>query len=76
MKYSRIPGEKFLKTLFPGDELKGLRAALYMLAPIKDFSAIGMLLYIGFALRGRAYQPEGGAFKAAEAFTEAALRNG
>jgi hypothetical protein len=29
-----------------------------MLAPIKDFSAIGMLLYIGFALRGRAYQPE------------------
>ena len=47
-----------------------------MLAPIKDFSAIGMLLYIAFAIRGSAYQPEGGALKAAEAFEEAARRNG
>ena len=76
MKYSKMPGEEFLKTLFPGDDLKGLRAALYMLAPIKDFSAIGMLLYLAFALRGRAYQPEGGALKAAEAFADAASRNG
>lgn len=76
IKYSKTPGEEFLKTLFPGDELAGLRAALYMLAPIKNFSAIGMLLYIGFALQGRAFQPEGGAFKAAAAFAEAAVRNG
>ncbi len=47
-----------------------------MLAPIKNFSAVGMLLYIAFALRGRAYLPEGGALKASEAFAEAASRNG
>lgn len=76
MKYGRMPGEEMLKVLFPGDELQGLRAALYMLAPIKNFSAIGMLLYIAFAIRGSAYQPEGGALKAAEAFAEAAARNG
>jgi phytoene dehydrogenase-like protein len=58
LKYGRMSGESFLTSLFPGDDLKGLRAALYMLAPIKDFSAIGMLLYIAFALKGRAYQPE------------------
>jgi phytoene dehydrogenase-like protein len=39
-------------------------------------SAIGMLLYIGFALRGSAYQPKGGASKAAEAFAAAGARNG
>jgi phytoene dehydrogenase-like protein len=76
LRYSRMPGAKFLESLFPGDVLAGLRAALYMLAPIKDFSAIGMLLYIGFALRGSAYQPEGGAIKAAEAFAAAAARHG
>jgi len=27
MKYSRMPGEEFLKTLFPGDDLKGGSAA-------------------------------------------------
>jgi phytoene dehydrogenase-like protein len=76
LRYSRMPAERFLETLFPGDELRGLRAALYMLAPIKDFSAIGMLLYIGFALRGSAYVPEGGAYRAAEAFAGAAASNG
>jgi phytoene dehydrogenase-like protein len=76
MKYSKTPGEELLKSLFPGDDLSGLRAALYMLAPIKNFSAIGMLLYIAFALRGSAYQPDGGALKAAEAFAEAAAHNG
>lgn len=76
LRYSRVPGVAFLESLFPGDALAGLRATLYMLAPIKDFSAIGMLLYIGFALRGRAYQPEGGAIKAAEAFAAAAAGNG
>ena len=76
LRYSRMPGIQFLESLFPGDALAGLRATLYMLAPIKDFSAIGMLLYIGFALRGSAYQPEGGATKAAEAFAAAAARNG
>lgn len=76
LRYSRMPGVKFLEALFPGDGLAGLRATLYMLAPIKDFSAIGMLLYIGFALRGSAYVPEGGAYRAAEAFASAAVRNG
>jgi prolycopene isomerase len=76
LKYARMPGEQFLQATFPGDELKGLRSALYMLAPIKDFSAIGMLLYIGFALRGRAYVPRGEALRAAEAFAQAASANG
>lgn len=76
LHYSRMAGVKFLEPLFPGETLAGLRAALYMLAPIKDFSAIGMLLYIGFALRGSAYVPEGGAVKAAEAFAAAATHNG
>lgn len=76
LRYSRMPAVKFLESLFPGEALAGLRATLYMLAPIKDFSAIGLLLYIGFALRGCAYLPAGGAIKAAEAFAGAAVHNG
>lgn len=76
MKYGNMPAEDLLTSLFPGEALAGLRAALYMLAPIKDFNAIGILLYIGFALRGKAYQPRGGAIAAAQAFAEAAHYNG
>jgi phytoene dehydrogenase-like protein len=76
MKYGRTPAGIFLESLFPGEELKGLRAALCMIAPIKRIPAIGLLLFIGFALRGRAFLPEGGAIKAGEAFAAAAARHG
>lgn len=76
MEYGRVPADAFLESLFPGEELKGLRAALYMIAPIKRIPAIGLLLFIGFALRGRAFLPEGGAIKAGEAFAAAAARHG
>lgn len=76
MKYGRMPLAQFLESLFPGDEMEGLRCALYMITPIKNITAIGLLVYIGFALRGRAYWPEGGAIKAGERFAAAAIRNG
>lgn len=76
LKYSKMPAEKFLESLFPGEELKGLRVSLFSIAPIKDISAIGMLAFIGFALKGRAYAPHGGAQKIADAFEEAVLTNG
>ncbi len=76
LKYSKMPAEKFLELLFPGDELKGLRVALFSIAPIKDISAIGMLAFIGFALKGRAHAPVGGSQRIADAFEEAVLKNG
>ncbi|MGF7117067.1 phytoene desaturase family protein [Methanobacterium oryzae] len=76
LKYSKMPAEKFLESLFPGDELKGLRVALFSIAPIEGISAIGMLAFIGFALKGRAYAPVGGAQKVADAFEEAVIKNG
>lgn len=76
LKYAKMPAEKLLLELFPSDDLKGLRMALYTIAPLRDISAIGFLALIGFALKGRAYEPVGGAYKTAEAFESAAIRNG
>jgi phytoene dehydrogenase-like protein len=76
LKYSKIPTEEFLESLFPGDELKGLRVALHSIAPIKNVSAIGILAFIGFALKGSAYGPEGGAQKIGDAFENAVKING
>jgi phytoene dehydrogenase-like protein len=76
LKYARMPAEKLLLELFPGDELKGLRITLYSIAPIKDIPAIGILAFIGFALKGRAYEPVGGAYKTGIAFENAVIRNG
>lgn len=71
-----MPAEEYLARLFPGEELAGLRAALYTLAPIPGMSAVGPLAMLGTGLRGRAYAPKGGSQILADAFAEAALRNG
>jgi prolycopene isomerase len=71
-----MPTEKFLESLFPGDEFKGLRVALHSIAPIKNVGAIGILAFIGFALKGSAYASEGGAQKIGDAFEKAVKING
>ena len=71
-----IPAERYFERLFPGETLAGLRAALYTLAPIPDMPAIGPLVMLGTGLRGRIYSPRGGSQVLAEAFAEAADRNG
>jgi phytoene dehydrogenase-like protein len=76
LKYSKMSAEKFLETLFPGEEFKGLRVALFSIAPIEGISAVGMLAFIGFSLKGRAHAPIGGAQKVADAFEEAVVKNG
>jgi phytoene dehydrogenase-like protein len=73
---SRMPAEKYFAGLFPGDDLAGLRAALYTLAPIPDMPALGQLAILGIGLRGKVYSPCGGSQVLADAFAEAALRNG
>jgi len=75
-RWGSTPAEKYLAHLFPGDELAGLRAALYTLAPISGMPAIGPLAILGTGLRGKAYSPRGGAQVLADAFANAALRNG
>jgi phytoene dehydrogenase-like protein len=76
LRYARVSADELLHELFPGDDLAGLRAALYLLAPIPGIAAFGMLLYIAFALTGRAWVPRGGASQASLAFAEAASRRG
>jgi phytoene dehydrogenase-like protein len=76
LRFSRMPAEEYFARLFPGDDLAGLRAALYTLAPIPDMPAIGQLAILGIGLRGRIYAPRGGSQVLADAFAEAALRNG
>ena len=75
-RLSRMPAEEFFAGLFPGDDLAGLRAALYTLAPIPGMPAIGPLAILGTGLRGRAYAPRGGSQILADAFAEAAIHNG
>jgi phytoene dehydrogenase-like protein len=76
IKYSVKSAASLLNELFPGEELEGLRSSLHSIAPIKDISAIGILIFIGFALKERAFHPVGGAKKVAEAFAEALEKNG
>lgn len=71
-----LPADEYLAKLFPGDDLAGLRAALYTLAPIPGMSAAGPLAILGTGLRGRAYAPKGGSHVLADAFAEAAVRRG
>jgi prolycopene isomerase len=71
-----MPAERYFERLFPGAGLAGLRAALHALAPIPDMPAIGPLVMLGTGLRGRTYSPRGGSQVLAEAFAEAATRNG
>jgi prolycopene isomerase len=71
-----LPAETLLADLFPGTGLAGLRAALYTLAPITDMPALGLLAILGIGLRGKLYSPRGGSQVLADAFAEAARRNG
>lgn len=75
-RLGRTPTERYLAGLFPGDEMAGLRAALHTLAPIPGMPALGLLAVLGIGLRGKAYSPRGGAQVLADAFAEAAVRNG
>jgi phytoene dehydrogenase-like protein len=75
-RLGRMPAEQFFERLFPGDGLKGLRAALYTLAPIPGMPAMGPLAILGIGLRGRLYSPRGGTQVLADAFAQAALNNG
>lgn len=75
-RLARTPADQYLARLFPGDDLAGLRAALYTLAPIPDMPAAGPLAILGIGLRGKAYSPRGGAQVLADAFAAAALCNG
>lgn len=76
VRYARLPADRFLDSFFPGEELRGLRTSLRMLAPVPGISAIGVIAMLGIALRGRAHSPVGGAHRIADAFAEAAQRSG
>ncbi len=76
LKYSRMPMEGFLESLFPGDDLKCLCLGLRAIIPMADFPAIGMLGILSIALQGLAFEPIDGAQKIADAFAEAVHTNG
>jgi phytoene dehydrogenase-like protein len=76
VRYARLPAERFLDSFFPGEELRGLRTSLHMLAPIPGISAIGVIAMLGIALRGMAYSPIGGAQQIGNAFADPARRSG
>jgi phytoene dehydrogenase-like protein len=76
VRYARMPAERFLESFFPGEELRGLRTLLYLLAPIAGISAIGLIAMLGIALEGRAHSPVGGAQRIGDAFADAARRRG
>ncbi len=70
-KYARMRAQTLLAQLFPGQDLKALRAALHMIAPNPSASAIDLLMTIAMALTGRAFAPIGGAQRMGSAFAEA-----
>ena len=75
-RLATTPAETYLQTLFPGEGLAGLRAALHLLAPIPGMPAVGPLAILGTSLRGRLYAPRGGSQALADAFAAAAVQNG
>ena len=52
-----------MERLFPGPELQGLRTALMMVAPAEGMPALGVMVFLAFALRGDAHRPVGGTQK-------------
>ncbi|MCL5735250.1 MAG: NAD(P)/FAD-dependent oxidoreductase [Actinobacteria bacterium] len=76
LRYGRMPAERLLASLFPGERMSGIRAGLFTMAPISGMPAIGMLVMLGFALRGRAHEPRGGSQVLPDAFARAAEENG
>jgi phytoene dehydrogenase-like protein len=75
-RLAHTPAERYLERLFPGDQLAGLRAALYTVAPIPGMPAIGPLAMLGTGFRGKLYAPRGGSQVLSDAFAAAAERNG
>lgn len=76
LKYSRMKATEHLERLFPGPELQGLRNALLMVAPAEGMPALGVMVFLAFAIRGDAYRPVGGTQKVTDALTKAVEVNG
>jgi len=76
LKYSRMPATAFLSELFPGPDLEGLRTMLHMIAPAEGMPALGVMVFLAFALSGKAFRPEGGTQKVSDALAQAAEANG
>jgi phytoene dehydrogenase-like protein len=74
--YSKMTVEQLLNSLFPGEDLEGLRAALHMMVPLVDFSAIGLLAWLAIGLKEKGCFLYGGAQKTSDAFAEAVVKNG
>jgi len=76
LKYARMPATAFLSELFPGPDLEGLRTILHMIAPAEGMPALGVMVFLAFALGGKSFRPDGGAQKVSDALAQAVEANG
>jgi prolycopene isomerase len=68
--------EKYLESLFPGDDLADLRSALHMLVPMPNMPAVALLLYMRFGLDEKAFGIDGGVQAIPDSLAEAVRKNG
>lgn len=76
LKFSNQTIDELLEDLFPGEELRGLRAALHSFIPVPGLSAISLLFLLSMGLKGKASYYHGGGREIAEALIEAVQSNG
>lgn len=76
IRYGLVSSEKYLESLFPGNELEGLRTSLQMLAPIPGIPAIGILIFLRFGLKEKSFAVDGGVQVIPDTLAEIVTRNG
>lgn len=76
MRYATVTMEKYLESLFPGEELADLRSALHMLVPMPNMPAVALLMYMRFGLDETSFAVDGGVQAIPDSLADAVIKNG
>ncbi len=76
MRFGTVSMEKYLESLFPGDDLADLRSALHMLVPMPNMPAVALLMYMRCGLDETAFAVDGGVQAIPDSLAEAVIKNG
>ncbi len=69
MEYGRMPVQQILSSLFPGDEMQCLRAALRSVVPVHGARALDLLQLLGNVVENNIFYPDGGVESLIETLT-------
>ena len=76
MEYGRMPVGQFLVSVFPGNEMRFLRAALRSVTPVRGARALDLLQLLGNVVENNIFYPDEGIGSLVEALAECTKANG